>query len=39
MSFHFRREDGVAEYFHAEQNRELLEKTRTADRRALLCGG
>lgn len=23
---HFRREDGVAEYFHAEQNRELLEK-------------
>ena len=32
----FRREDGIAENFHVEQNRELLEKLSVGDRRAIL---
>ncbi len=32
----FQRMDGVAENFHTEQNRDLLEKLAVADRRALL---
>ncbi len=32
----FARMDGVAENFHTEQNRDLLEKLSAADRRALL---
>ena len=33
----FQRMDGVAENFHTEQNRDLLEKLAVADRRALLA--
>ena len=36
--FQFRREDGVAENFHTSQNRELLEKLASADRRAVFHG-